>query len=293
MGRVQFAGRGLVHRLQWPGNLSPRTVVPESVFATRKKSAKRRAWAACVNEYSRSVPKRGCGDVNATNMTNGTESAEDTVVAKQQQDTSVVVATVNVNGAGGAVGMGSAWPECVDEDSQVEEVDHEEEPVGGGISRLCSCTCYCGAAGSLAGDDGNTVRVGNASADVSRVEQIVGGAAQTRGCALGVEWVLRATQRSPGLTVGRALDALDAALRKGEGSGLAPLLELTNNLERRGAGGDDVSSYGPVAKPRRFEVAAALNRLAGVRFACAASVGVPAAVGSSVADGVDALEEKG
>ncbi|CAM9410552.1 unnamed protein product, partial [Ectocarpus sp. 12 AP-2014] len=32
VGRVQYAGRGLVHRLPWPGDPQPRAIVPESVL---------------------------------------------------------------------------------------------------------------------------------------------------------------------------------------------------------------------------------------------------------------------
>ncbi|CAM9736041.1 unnamed protein product, partial [Sphacelaria rigidula] len=113
---------------------------------------------------------------------------------------------------------------------------------------------------------------------LTRVEQIVGGAAQTRGCALGVEWVIRETQRLPGLPISKALDALDASLRAGEGDGLAPLAGMmtSKNTRERRKGSSGISegvSYGPIAKPRRFEVAAALHRLPVVRFE-SASVGV-------------------
>ncbi|CAM9735447.1 unnamed protein product, partial [Laminaria digitata] len=109
---------------------------------------------------------------------------------------------------------------------------------GESVSLNCRCPCTCGrgggggdissAAGGGGGGGGRGSRAarvgrGGASADLSRVEQLVGGAAMLRGCALGVEFLARVSERSPEFTVREALDAMDAALGEGEGDGLEAL----------------------------------------------------------------------
>lgn len=188
----------------------------------------------------------------------------------------------------------------------------------------CNCPCFCGGGGggsatavgcevgSSRGGRATTARIGSASADLSRVEQLVGGAAMVRGCALGVGFVVRATEQSPGLSVSSALDLLDAAtttastharagdpggegemegVGDGGGGGLGSLFlraATTATTEGMLAGrGDQVEQQqqqtsavvpsfcgGPlVALPRRFEVAAALHRLPGVKFRPAVAAG--------------------
>lgn len=150
--------------------------------------------------------------------------------------------------------------------------DEDEKPgkvVAEGVAIECDCPCFCGgSAGSAGRGDRRTARIGKASSDLSRVEQLVGGAAQVRGCALGVEWIARAAQKSPGLSISTALDMLDVALREEEGNGLQSFVGgLSSTAVPGGPVDSSTAACGPpVARPRRFEVAAALHRLPGVRF---------------------------
>lgn len=181
----------------------------------------------------------------------------------------------------------------------------------GRVSRRCTCPCLCGSSSSAgaqgSGDSygsmmsattntdgaGRFVRVGHACADLSRVEQLVGGSrgvtAMVRGCALGVEFIVRASERFPGLTVTAALDTLDEAMRdEGDENGVDVLLSVANvediapeKTAANEAEGEDSALRVDglmlaalaksccrhlVAKPRRFEVAAVLHRLPDVRF---------------------------
>lgn len=190
----------------------------------------------------------------------------------------------------------------------------------------CECPCFCGrrdaAHGHTAGRSGVDVgsrsiaRVGTTSADLSRVEQLVGGAAMIRGCALGVGCVARATYLSPGLSVSGALDLLDAATAArdkdgdgggegerragggGGGGGLMSLLFSGSENPAEGFEKDKVSAIdsfcgGPlVALPRRFEVAAALHRLPGVKFRpAAAAAAAVSETGQSTSPAETAEEE--
>lgn len=188
---------------------------------------------------------------------------------------------------------------------QQEGPPHTDAP-GSCRRDRCECPCFCGArdtyslnaGGRADADPGSrsTARVGSASADLSRVEQLVGGAAMVKGCALGVGFVARATEQSPGLSVSGALDLLDAATAardkegggegEGEGgrgadSGLMSLLFGAGEGPDEGCAEQDkaaaMASFcgGPlVALPRRFEVAAALHRLSGVKFRSAPAAAV-------------------
>lgn len=185
----------------------------------------------------------------------------------------------------------------------------------------CECPCFCGrrdldtyspnAARTGVDDAGSCAiaRVGTASADLSRVEQLVGGAAMVRGCALGVGFVARATEMSTGLSVSGALDLLDGATAardngageggagKSAGGGLVSLLFGGNEDPVEGREGRDKAAAmgsfcgGPlVALPRRFEVAAALHRLPGVRFRPADEAAV--AVAKTTTSSAEAVEEE-
>lgn len=261
VGRVQYAGRGLVHRLPWPGDPSPRSVIPRSILSTRKAVDKKRKRGDVGDETDDRTPKPD----NGVGMVKNIDSEAESVGAVNQHHAPVILAN-GVSG-GGVFGTSVGRHEHVDESFE-EDSSSERDGVAPASPREVSCTCSCGAA-AITHATGNGInksaRVGHRSADVSRVEQIVGGAAQTRGCALGVEWIARATEKSPGLTIAAVLDALDSALRGDEGNGLQTLLALTEGQER-GADADHDRCNDLVAKPRRFEVAAALHRLPGVRF---------------------------
>ena len=196
----------------------------------------------------------------------------------------------------------------------------QQQEIDGGApapAGRCECLCFCGrgvgayshTAGRNGADAGSRsiARVGTASADLSRVEQLVGGAAMVRGCALGVGFVARATDLSPGLSVSGALDLLDAATaardnsgggekeggeeggKSAGGGGFMSLVFGGGANPAEGFGEQDKSAAmasfcgGPlVALPRRFEVAAALHRLPGVKFRPAAAAAAAAA--AAVAD---------
>lgn len=297
VGRVQYAGRGLVHRLPWPGNPSPRAIVPESVMtrttavknvAAKRRAAQQQAYAQNGGDgATENAPKRGCGaDASssngpAPNSTREAARAADMAVFGQEPSSvpngAAGVAGIS-NGVDHAVEMGPEVSGHISSDGHEEGWASVEVVTPARWEQQRSCTCPYGAASDATSGGGKVARVGIASADLTRVEQIVGGVAQTRGCALGVEWVIRETQRCPGLAISKALDALDAALKAREGDGLAPLLENMgpNDTQEKLRGSSLVGegvSYDPVAKPRRFEVAAALHRLPVVQFECA-SVGV-------------------
>lgn len=244
-----------MHRLPWPGDPIPRTIIPLSVLGSSKVPSKRKrndlGAAAAVTGKPLNQPDgvavAGRSDVQDNGVRTATNDETFKSTLKDGVTESLRVRDGEQDNEGGLEN------EEEDQDSMEPRMDK--------VLLECSCTCSCGASsgGGKSSENGNA-RVGNASADLSRVEQLVGGAAQARGCALGVEWVARATERSPGLSVGHALDALDATLLEGEGGGLRPLIELVEERTMNNA------SFDFVAKPRRFEVAAALHRLPGARF---------------------------
>lgn len=259
MGRVQYAGRGLVHRLPWPGDPQPRAIVPESVLRR----------AAAVGAGSNVKRKRQGND-------QGDESLE------MVEETSVSV--------------GDGWRRQIDSTSNGDRSNGEPTitgnakggrwntvppQAGDGFPKgdCCDCPCYCGH-GHRGGSRGPP-------ADLSRVGQLVGGGGMERGCALGVDFVATATERSSGfLSVSGALDMLDAATG-GRGSecgvGLEALFGRDTRVATEGRDKQQAATVeaataksilgGPlVALPRRFEVAAALHRLPGVQFRPAAPV---------------------
>ena len=265
----------------------------------------------------------GTADFRGKKTCNG---GEEVVATGQRINGGVLVASRREraeNGGGGHTDRGGETQKVGRDgcENHAQEIEDEKEGWGGEdeedglgmagnsvVSLGCRCPCSCGRGGdgpSAAGESGRygsrSVRVVGVSADLSRVEQLVGGAAMLRGCALGVEFVARVAERSPELTVSETLDALDVALRREGGGGVEALtqafVEEEGGAEMEGVGGqgkgegtavttaaagtvnDDgvvaLSSirYGPlIARPRRFEVAAALHRLPGVKFRRAASV---------------------
>lgn len=288
-----------MHRLPWPETSSPRTIVPESVLGPSRK-------AVTVPSTHR---KRGRDSHGAADGAVVTAAMEDAAALGRDEPSS------NGNAPGqGSVGHSVSSADGVEASGAGEHRDamrrrgREKCPprmdVEGACRReRCDCPCFCGlrdmhssqtAARTVAGTSGSTssatiARLGTTSADLSRVEQLVGGAAMVRGCALGVRFVTRATKLSPGLSVSGALDLLDAATAArdnhieggGRGTGRAGggLVSLFFRTNEGSIGGlmehDDretaaaMTSFcgGPlVALPRRFEVAAALHRLPGVKF---------------------------
>lgn len=321
MGRVQYGGRGLVHRLPWPENSSPRAIVPESVLGPSRE------------ELAVSSTKRKRGRVS--------HGADGVVVAAAKEDGAVrgpTATSSNGNAPGQSSGRQSSSiaPDAMngDEiDGAGEQRDAtQQQGLEGGPPQTdahgayphgrCSCPCFCGhrdhTAGRTGVDTGNSraiARAGIASADLSRVEQLVGGAAMARGCALGVGFVARATELAPGVSVSGALDLLDgvtAAHDRGgggergrnAGGGLQSL--FFGAVERAVEGCEEqddttaaaaMASFcgGPlVALPRRFEVAAALHRLPGVKFrpAAATELAEPTQATSS-AEAVENATERG
>lgn len=299
VGRVQYAGRGLVHRLPWPESSSLRAVVPESVLGPSR-------GASAVSSAKR---KRGCG----SDATGGVA-----VAAAEEDGAGRGLAGTSYNGnapgqrsgrqsspAASDVGNGGK-PDGVagEREDATQQQGREGGPPqtdeqGACERERCECPCFCGrrhgrgthgfpadGTGVVGTSSRASARVGVAEADLSRVEQLVGGAAMVRGCALGVRFVARATELSPGLSVSGALDQLDAATaahgKEGDGEGERSagggLVSLFSSATERAAEGreqqDDgiaaaMASFcgGPlVALPRRFEVAATLHRLPGVEF---------------------------
>lgn len=239
VGRVQYAGRGLVHRLPWPGNPSPRTIVSQSILRPTARGATKR---------KRTKAEAGTAKTEA----NG---GSDTPV---HQSTAVQVPGIPAQEVHSGI--------AVENGDMGGEDEQSGKLVAEGVAMECDCPCFC--AGSAGRGGGRMAPIGHASSDLSRVEQLVGGAAQVRGCALGVEWIARAAQKSPGLSVSTALDMLDVALCEGEGNGLQAFVGGLSSTAVLG-GPVDISTAAcgpPVARPRRFEVAAALHRLPGVRF---------------------------
>ncbi|CAM9736118.1 unnamed protein product, partial [Sphacelaria rigidula] len=128
-----------VHRLPWPGNPSPRAIVPESVMtrtmAAKNVAAKRRAVQQQTyaqngdNGASENAPKRECGvDASSANEPGpssayGAASVGDMAVFEQKpspvRNRAVGVAGIS-NGVEGAVEMGSEVSGHVNRD------DHEE-----------------------------------------------------------------------------------------------------------------------------------------------------------------------
>ena len=282
VGRVQFAGRGLVHRLPWPEDALDRTVIPESVLPRLR----------APSTTKRKIQDGDDHPTNGISQWNSGSRLKDRVPRKESHREG----DGGVHGTGTVINGGGGGGDKVEEDAAAargtrhsrgyRRSDRVEDFAQGN----CECPCFCGRSVSgsncsaFIGREGGTgvrgAAVGGAAADLSRVEQLVGRAAQARGCAYGVEWVARATEESPGLSVPRALDALDCAMREGEGAGLEALLchratseeEITRRavqIDDSGRGGLVAidACCGPwVARPRRFEVAAALHRLPGVRF---------------------------
>lgn len=197
------------------------------------------------------------------------------------------VETVEESSGGG---VGDGWRRPIDGTSNGDRSDDDSTITGnakggrwnpgpphtGGGFPNGDCCGYCGR-GHRGGSRGPP-------ADLSRVGQLVGGGGMERGCALGVDFVARATERSKDfLSVSGALDLLDAATGCGGGRGSDSGLGL-RALFVRGSRGHDTQQAttaeaatansilgGPlVALPRRFEVAAALHRLPEVQFRLAA-----------------------
>lgn len=264
VGRVQYAGRGLVHRLPWPGNPSPRTVVPESIPGVLNASNSKRKQANTVR-----VP--AVGTLKRRSMATSPTST-DTIKDGRLSSAAEIRDGEVLNGVSEAKAAERAGRDgCRDKNSSSGGVN-EDSGAGATIASTLRCTCppcSCGATDGgqstsfSTGTSGRMVRLGNTIVDLSRVEQLVGGVAQARGCALGVEWVARATERWPRLSLTQVLDKLDEALREGEGGGLTTLVELVKEQ------GVPDESLDLVARPRKFEVAAVLHRLPGVRFASA------------------------
>lgn len=344
MGRVQYAGRGLVHRLPWPRDPSPRAIVPGSVLLANNTSgssssnkgsaARRRGRAGAKRRKLRDDNGGGDGDDHDSGtVTSGTDDES----GNGSRNGNVAVSRVGGGGEDGKAatdffrggekmrsgrgkekegykkgGGGHEGEKQEGGEDDKEELFEEVRSNSRGLvseesdEGRCNCPCLCGRSSTSASSRGGRfAHVGGwkksaaaataASADLSRVEQVVSGAAMVRGCALGVEFVVRATKKSPGfLSVPAALDLLDASTQNG-GPGVLfdalatataasadvrrPTLEEGEREEEgekkeEGPLDDTVEAVsmaayccGPlVALPRRFEVAAALHRLPGVRF---------------------------
>ncbi|CAM9729032.1 unnamed protein product [Discosporangium mesarthrocarpum] len=259
VGRVQYAGRGLVKRLPWTGDPALRALVPGSLPLPWPVGA---AQAAADQKRTLLVPvvkRREAGGVDK----GGGDIKDLTPEKKCDDDHSEETGegTRNEGGRGGERGRGRS-----------QEEDGEDEEVG---CPHCKARYQTGIVSSGGGAGARMVGLGGRLVDLSRLEQLVGGAAQARGCALGVAWVARETERHPGLSVGCALDRLDTALGAGEGDGLQVLL---GSVEPRagkdaGEGQGGLGTWGvgeaageEVTRPRRFEVAAMLHRFPGVKF---------------------------
>lgn len=279
--------------------------MPESVLGPSRK-------ALVVSSTKR---KRGCDSHGA-----------DGVVAAAEEDVAGGLGLTATSSKGNAPGQGSgersspAGSEMLNGGNpgganEQRDATQQQGPEGGRLPQTdtpsgawgrerCECPCFCGRRDAFSPFSGRTgvdssshsiARVGAASADLSRVEQLVGGAAMVRGCALGVGFVARATGLSPGLSVSGALDLLDAATaardkggggegEEGGGGGGGGLMSLVFGGGKRPLDGCEeqgnaatMASFcgGPlVALPRRFEVAAALHRLPGVQFGPAAAAAV-------------------
>eukprot|EP00752_Nemacystus_decipiens_P014781 g13160.t1 len=313
VGRVQYAGRGLVHRLPWPDPPSPpRAIVPESVLgpsprkASSGSSAKRKRGcdghgADGVVEEGAAEEEGGAACLGRTDVSsNGT--APDRSGGKQPPSAGCEVVNGGKPGGTRQRELGGESPPQTD----------DALPLPSACRRApCECPCYRGrsddayghAAGrsSVDASSRSIARVGTASADLSRVEQLVGGAAMVRGCALGAGFVARAAGLSPGLSVSGALDLYDVATaargkdgdgegggggRTASGGGLVSLVlgdseDAVEGIEEQDeAQAMAMASFcgGPlVALPRRFEVAAAVHRLPGVKFRPAAAAAAAAA----------------
>lgn len=296
---MQYAGRGLVHRLPWPGDSAPRAVVPGSVL---EPSARVRAHEHKRKRESSGngsilgvdmVPSGGAGQCHHTDGASNGDSLNH-VEVDHRVSSKLPISKKDRKEENGSALTESDRGEISRPDSH-GSTDGQERLV----ANRCQCPCFCGRGqhagipGTVGGGgtaSGRVAHVGSSSADLSRVEQLVGGEAMIRGCALGVGFVTRATELSPAfLPVSEALDLLDAAVvakpddvggggdgsSVGDGGGLRALLigtragavAICREEEQRQAAEVSAVSGGPlVALPRRFEVAAALHRIRGVRF---------------------------
>lgn len=257
MGRVQFAGRGLVHRLPWPEENASRALVPESALPSGLALTER---SAC-NGDERNALNSGCAPVDLKKVFRGWDGSVD------------VAGGDNGESEKGGYAAGN----------RVSELGNGGRRMNGweGVSLgNCDCPCMCGLRGSGSSSGMNTAVIRGAAVDLSRVEQLVGKAAQIRGCVYGVEWLARVNRESPGLSLSQTLDVWDSAMREGEGNGLNALIcprdvtgqergsavvQIDGNA-RDGVIVTEACCLPPVARPRRFEVAAALHRLPGVQF---------------------------
>lgn len=338
MGRVQYAGRGLVHRLPWPESSSPpRAVIPESVLEPSSRNAVSVSSAKRKRDHD-SQDGIVCGGVTGVAGGNGCNGGSGGGHGRTRSSTDgnsptrhdncgqappAAAASAELSKEGGDGKVGSEHKKK-DASQQQEEKGGAEAGEGGPPQMTgCDCPCFCGGSrlcgvfsssggSAVVGSDvrssrscrGTVARVGSSSTDLSRVEQLVGGAAMVRGCALGVGFVVRAAERSRSLSVSGALDLLDTVTnaasvhgRTGErgaegaggggggGGGLESLfprassegmlvrreeqVEQQPQQQQRQQTAAVVPSFcgGPlVALPRRFEVAAALHRLPGVKF---------------------------
>lgn len=257
MGRVQFAGRGLVHRLPWPEETASRALVPESALPSRLALTE---GSAC-NGDDQNASNGGCALVDLKKVFRGRDGS--------------------VNVAGDDDGESERGGYAAG--SRVSSLGHGGRRMNGweGVSLgNCDCPCMYGLRGGGSSSDMKTAVIRGAAVDLSRVEQLVGKAAQIRGCVHGVEWLARVTRESPGLSLPQALDVWDNAMREGEGNGLNALIfprdatgqepesavvQIDGNA-RDGVIATEACCLPLIARPRRFEVAAALHRLPGVQF---------------------------
>jgi len=93
---------------------------------------------------------------------------------------------------------------------------------------------------------------GNNEIDLSKIEQLVGGKGQVEGCGRALKWLAFKSKSTPEMNLAELLDSLEEELE-------------TKGVQRVLGGGFTI-------RPRRFEVAASLNRLACVKFSKASSV---------------------
>ncbi|CAM9792981.1 unnamed protein product [Phaeothamnion confervicola] len=273
-GRVQFAGRGLVHRLPWPTPIVPRGVMPTSIGL-------RSATAAPTGP--------------TTSAAGGATAAGTPAVASPAAPVTGSASDAN-GGGGGRSGWGGdaiagssrlpsagpAWLRYGGSDVDLSRL----EQLAGGAPHAAGCGWalrWMAARGAEMVAAKARMAEGAAQAPTTRDSADPVGLAAAGAAAAGTAAALNGAAAVNGAAAGNGAAAAPAAVWAANGAGpltagspsAPPTLQvLLRELEAALDGPDGLAALGPavaggacdVARPRPLEVAAAANRLPGVEF---------------------------
>ena len=233
-GHIQYGGRGVVHRLEWDDEGTPMQRRPLITFQP----------APSDSILQHAVTKN-------SNSSNGKNKCKHWGLGVM----------ISIDAGGSRLYLDPIYPEYNNDDN--DEIDENNEHQQ-----------FCGNEESDNDDDEDEDDLG--MIDMGRCEQLFGSAHELYGCGMCLAWLLKYASEHQHMGTQELLHHLDLLLDKQNGHGMKELQNMQKLCEKENLQVDCgqlpslgtmmIKCVGFAYRPRRFEVAMALNRMRGLSF---------------------------